>query len=281
MIHNSRSMLTVAAALVFAGCGGADACDGFRGSLAQCLDSGNQCSCNSGATDTCITKAMFTQNGWTVPAQCTPPNAAYDCYDPINGPRPCCPGYTCVAACSAGACAGEYAGCVGSACIKMGSTVTPGGQCMAEHFTCANPNTQSPSGCVNAVLCCGSDGMCNICLGGSCGSSKSFGPCTQGSCDNAVAAFTNYCCNPPPPPCSPTTCPNGCCVNGQCIGDGQECSAGMLCFGGTCTPCGGANQPCCANLCVGNNTCCWGGNCPQAGQACGTSGRVCTNGDCI
>jgi hypothetical protein len=293
MNHNGRSLMTVAAVaaavLGLAGCGG-DSCSGFRGSLAQCDDFGDQCMCNNASTDTCITASMFTDNGWTVPTQCTPPNATYDCADPVNGPRPCCPGYTCVAACNAGACSGEYPGCVGSACIKMGSTVTPGGQCMAERFTCSNPNTQSPSGCLNAVLCCGSDGMCNICLGGSCGSGgKTFGPCTQGSCDNSVAAFTNYCCGTVPDggtttmPCTAATCAAGCCYNGQCIGQGGGCATGTYCVGGggsACSPCGGADQPCCpnANLCVSG--CCWGGACRQQGQACGTSGKICNNGNC-
>src|SRR5436309_7438040 len=163
-------------------------CSGFQGSEAVCIDYGANggCSCSSSApTDTCITSDLFTQNGWPVPSACTPEGSG-GCYNTGQGPRPCCPGLTCVAACSAGAC-GAPAGCHGDICMKKLSSPPATGQCLVEAYTCANQNVVPPAGCNNARICCAS-GSCTLCLGGDCpGNGKSFGPCTQGSCTNEQA----------------------------------------------------------------------------------------------
>jgi len=212
----------IALGLVSAALGGLGAacagntCSGFRGSEAVCIDYGNNggCSCSSSApTDTCITASMFTQNGWPVPAACVPEGSG-GCYNTGQGPHPCCPGLTCVAACAAGAC-GAPAGCQGDICMKLLSSPTPStGQCLVEAYTCANPNVVPPAGCNNARVCC-NGGSCTLCLGGDCpGNGMTWGPCTQGSCTNEQASLTNYCCSE----CDNSRrCPVGeACQNGKC-----------------------------------------------------------------
>jgi hypothetical protein len=100
--------------------GGSTGCAGFFGSENVCTDFGTSCSCANAPTNVCITPALFQQNGCPVVTQCTPAAASIDCYDPSSGcPHPCCPGLTCVRACSAGGCSGEPAGCQGSTCIAL------------------------------------------------------------------------------------------------------------------------------------------------------------------
>ena len=274
-----RSLLIALAAIALTGsaspCG--SPCSGLQGSEAVCIESSAGCSCSSPSTaplDTCIPAELFTSNGWKVPSECIPEGLAGqakygDCY---NTGHPCCPGLTCVAACSKGVCGGEPPGCQGSICLNLGGTTPVTGSCLVESFTC--PGGVAPigrPGCNNPRICCGESGVaagsCEICLGGDCpGNGVNFGTCAQGSCTNEVAAFTAYCC-------------------AQCD-QTHPCPVGYACQNNQCGPpyCGAGNfvVPCATGMCPNNSTCAANNMCQctagHSGVTCG--GAACNGQNC-
>ena len=92
----------------------------------------------------------------------------------------------------------------------------------------------------------------------------------------------------PPPPCGPTTCPDGCCSNNQCVQYGNQTDASCGVAGGACAACG-TNLECSktSSGCVCDATSCPNGCCNggltgtcelyanQSTPSCGVGGATC------
>jgi len=109
--------------------------------------------------------------------------------------------------------------CVNGACVMAPCGPMTCTGCCTNNF-CVTPSQQNRFGC-------GSNGA--ACMGCPMGQT-----CTNGQCVT-------------PPPCDATTCPTGCCQNGQCQpgNTGRACGSG----GQACQPCGFGNS-CTAGVCV-------------------------------
>ncbi len=185
---------------------------------------------------------------------------------------------------------------------------------------CPNGCCTANGGCVagNTTTACGSNGStCVTCQtgqacengrcvatdggGGTCGPGNCAGCCRNGICDtsnsnlacglNGVACVTctgTQQCNAQgvcqSSSCNATTCPDGCCANGQCIRFGSQtssqcgsngnaciqCASGNVCSNGSCQNTGGCNPPCATGCCAG--TVCVPGN---STASCGSGGAAC------
>jgi hypothetical protein len=195
----------------------------------------------------------------------------------------------------------EEAAAVDVAAADVPPVITPpapdaGGTCGAPGQPCCAGNACHDNGCCaagnNAVArCIASGAACRtadgesagVCGNGACGGCGAAlnQPCCQGNiCTGAgLACNGERCgsCGGADQPCCPgRTCGGGgCCVrtggDDVCVTQGETCplqgpGSGGLCMAGTCSGCGGTNQPCCN-----------GGICNQAGQAC-IAGRCGTCG---
>ncbi|MEW6435423.1 MAG: hypothetical protein AB1730_28335 [Myxococcota bacterium] len=109
--------------------------------------------------------------------------------------------------------------CVNGACVMAACGPMTCNGCCTNNF-CVTPTQQNR-------LACGSNGA--ACMG--CGMGQQ---CTNGACVT-------------PPPCDATTCPTGCCQNGQCQPGNTNRSCGT--GGAACMPCGLGNQ-CVAGACL-------------------------------
>jgi fibro-slime domain-containing protein len=188
----------------------------------------------------------------------------------------CCDGNSC----TGGGC------CVSGICMAQGSTcATLGGICSAGSCgNCGSPS-QSCCGAKPATGVCTSSGT--ICSAGICAKCGDLGKacCTSasggdGTCNgpNAMCSGDNLCvaCGTPGSACcSGNQCDNpGCCYNHVCTDEGSTCGAsGGICQAGRCSACGGASQPCCANVCY-EGLLCKGGTC----TGCGGLGQACCTG---
>jgi len=168
------------------------------------------------------------------------------------------------------------AGRVDSGGVDAGP-IDAGARCNAQ--TC-------PNGCCagNACVAGTADALCGE--GG-----QACADCTQ----SALVCRGGLCVQPPPPPCGPSTCPNGCCSGANVCNTGTQSSAcgvgGAACVdftlqretcnGNACQPLGTCSGQSCAGCCdVGGN--CQGGfldtQCGQGGAACAncsTQGKLC------
>jgi hypothetical protein len=143
-----------------------------------------------------------------------------------------------VAVCDATSCPNGC--CVNNTCHTNDPAAcgTGGGLCVQcpAGIACASGTCQTapPPGPCDATTC--PNGCCinNTCHEGdpaACGTGG--GSCTQCGTAAGVTCVSGACQpGPPPPPCNATTCPNGCCANGEChVHDPQFCgSGGGLCF---------------------------------------------------
>jgi hypothetical protein len=158
------------------------------------------------------------------------------------------------------ACGGDGLACCdeGDACGE-GLTCSQGNQCVAcggeGDLCCAEGDA-----CVGDDLVC-NDGECESCGGGGdlC--------CAGGTCD------TGFTCDPDGIAC--VAC--GAAAGQLCCDTGDPCGTGLVCSGGSCTPCGGSGQTCCAgDVCGDDLVCDEDGAC----ASCGTGAVVCgTGGD--
>ena len=87
---------------------------------------------------------------------------------------------------------------------------------------------------------------------------------------------------PPPPPCDPAACPNGCCFSSdagtRCASVRDPCGSGMVCAAvAQCVACGGAGQACChTDMCKTTPDCADGLLCTGLlCEPCGDDGQPC------
>jgi hypothetical protein len=254
----------------------------------QCLSGTAQTACGQRGgqcTNCAATGAMCVSSG-AVGGACTQPkcnsnSCPFGCCD-ANG--------TCQRGASPAACGGGGASCRN--CLPLGE------QCLAQQ--CAPPPSCGPQNCSG---CCDPTGNCvtgifdNQCggFGGSCSNCEQFGYKCSGSRQ----------CVPPPPLCTPQTCPFGCCdAQGlcqsgfsvtqcgnfsnfcqNCLPFGEQCSNQQCVFvpdGGGCSA-----QTCPFGCCDGFGNCQSGfadGQCGNFGgfcQNCLQFGELCSNQQCI
>ena len=208
----------------------------------------------------------------------------------------CCDGNSCTGGgcCVLGICMAQ-----GSTCATLGGVCSAGscGNCGSPGQSCCGANPATGVCTSSGTIC--SAGTCTTCgeLGKRCCASASGG---AGTCNgpNATCSGDNLCvaCGTPGSSCCPgNQCDSpGCCYNNVCTAEGSTCGAsGGTCQAGHCSACGGASQPCCANVCYGGLLC-KGGTCTgcgglgqsccagsaatacQTGMACTGSGGVCS-----
>jgi hypothetical protein len=156
----------------------------------------------------------------------------------------------------------------GGPCVKCGS----GEQCkdqVCQKVTCG------PTTCPNG--CCDQAGNCQPGTSGPlCG--KGGAQCQ--ACGPNQACQSQTCVNIPPPACSPTTCPNGCCDQaGKCQPGTSTTACGK--GGAPCQACGTnlacSNQKCTCTPASCSNGCCQGDTCRSGTEssACGKNGAPC------
>lgn len=242
----------------------------FQG-LCTLIDGGGGATCTNGDTRACDAGCQSSQtcaNGaW---GACSAPCGsglsceAGACKCTPTSCAGCCEGDVCKSGLSDGQC-----GAAGSACAGC-----PAGQhCDAGACEGCNPLTCA-SGCCSGKTCnapsvmhCGGDGgVCaacdpiraNVCDAGRCGCGAGAACAAGQSCDAGACT------------CDPTSCPAGCCQDGQCIPSGfPQCSVGgLMCPLVTC------------DLLL-QDTCTPGGACACGGGAACITGQRCLNGQCV
>ena len=161
-------------------------------------------------------------------------------------------------------------------CGSNGQVCCTSGPACAAPLSCGGGGQAGVCGCTPS---CGADADGGV----ACGASAGCGGICQGASNTCPEG--QRCVNGGICICDPTSCPQGCCAGSKCVVNGgdPQCGTGgaacVDCDGGGCnvtcqgSPCGGADQDCCAGSgCIEPLTC-NAGKCtctPScAGKACG------------
>jgi hypothetical protein len=260
-------------------------CDTARSSYCQgtgatTYDCKRCCQCGGAGQLCCPVNEGFSNQGWTCGAVATGMQSNLACYHGYCSAcgglnQSCCNGSICNSGftCSGGTCVPQYPICGGSGqpCCSQGQA-----QCNNSSMTCSYGNCVPCGG--SGQVCCPANGPVPQCENGM--------SCTNGTCGTPACGSSGQpCCYPGP------TC-NGAgllCVTYTCTpcGGAQQiccasnsCNQGFTCTNGTCNSCGSEGQACCGgSTCNSANLTCAGGACVQcggSGQACCAGGLACT-----